>query len=55
MCLACPLQERVKLANFGGEAVDAALLLVHRCRHAQQVVPIVADEIDVDPWAEMSP
>jgi hypothetical protein len=23
--------------------------LVHRCRHTQQLVPIVADEIDVDP------
>src|ERR1700761_5619900 len=28
--------------------------LVHRCRHTQQLVPIVADEIDVDPCAEMS-
>ena len=28
--------------------------LIHRRRHTQQFVPIVADEIDVDPWAEMS-
>jgi hypothetical protein len=28
--------------------------LVHRCRHTRQLVPILADEINVDPCTEMS-